>query len=181
MNTESGDDSRARARSLRRLKWGAILLPTLFILWSETVRHRFFDDAPVWLGNLVTATVAFLGSYFFAHLMFRLIERIEAAFIARNQRLAVLEERDRIARELHDGLAQLLAAITLQSERAHASLADGNTQAARVAVERIAQASSAAYADVREAIVGLRTGRRRISPTPSERPPSGSAIRRPSQ
>ena len=73
-------------------------------------------------------------------------------------RLAILEERDRIARELHDGLAQLLAAITLQSERARGSLADGNMQAARVAVDRIEQASAAAYTDVREAIVGLRTG-----------------------
>jgi signal transduction histidine kinase len=73
-------------------------------------------------------------------------------------RLAILEERDRIARELHDGLAQLLASITLQSERARASLADGNTHAARVAVDRIEQASAAAYTDVREAIVGLRTG-----------------------
>lgn len=75
---------------------------------------------------------------------------------AQSARVAVLEERDRIARELHDGLAQMLATITLQSERAHALLADGNSNAARVALDRIGEASGTAYADVREAIVGLR-------------------------
>ena len=258
METSHTDLAR-RTRSLRRLKWSAVLLPTFFIWSSETVRHHFFDDAPVWLGNLITASVALLGSYLFAHLMFQMIERIDAAVVARNERLAalyalaaianepsdeaalldasvpiiraflsadtvlfvpsepqpgaggyavplahrgtllgwlaihggpgrpdatiltaigetlsvaianrrlaaeaerlaILEERDRIARELHDGLAQILASITLLSERARASLADGNAQAARVAIDRIEHASGTAYADVREAIVGLRTG-----------------------
>ncbi len=90
MDTEPRTDLSTHARSLRRLKWSAILFPTLFIWSSETVRHRFFDDAPVWLGNLITATVALLGSYLFARLMFRLIERVDAALVARNRRLATL-------------------------------------------------------------------------------------------
>ena len=50
-----GDDLTQRTRSLRQLKWCAVLLPAFFIWSSETVRHRFFDDTPVWLGNIVTA------------------------------------------------------------------------------------------------------------------------------
>jgi signal transduction histidine kinase len=76
--------------------------------------------------------------------------------VAQAARIAVLEERDRIARELHDGLAQMLATMTLQSEHGRAVLAGGNVHAARVAFDHIERACSAAYADVREAIVGLR-------------------------
>src|SRR5882724_2525952 len=90
MKTEPGTDLSTRARSLRRLKWSAVLFPALFIWSSETVRHRFFDETPVWLGNLITATIAFLGSYLFAHLMFRLIERVDASVVARNRRLVTL-------------------------------------------------------------------------------------------
>jgi nitrate/nitrite-specific signal transduction histidine kinase len=260
MEREPARSDRAeRARALRRLRWGAVVWPTLFIFWSETVRHRFFDDVPTWLGNLITASVALAGALLFAHLFFRMIEQIDARLIARNERLAtlhalatiantardeaslldaslpvirdalrcaeaafvpdsghvpsagaayplvhngtllgtlllkgyvispepatieavretlaigianrrlatenarlaILEERDRIARELHDGLAQTLAAIGMQSERVRGALAEGNGAAARVAVEHIERASEAAYSDVREAIVGLRTG-----------------------
>jgi nitrate/nitrite-specific signal transduction histidine kinase len=252
-------DRSERTRALRRLRWGAVVFPTLFIWWSETLRHRFFDDAPTWLGNLVTASVSLAGALLFARLFFRVIERIDGHLIARNHRLAtlhmlaslanqpgneaaflatslpviraalgatavtfsveadaspatasryplthdgqtlgtvmiaglavppdpalmaaicetlavaivnrrltaenarlaILDERDRIARELHDGLAQTLAAIAMHGERVRAALAEGNLAAARVAIERIERASDAAYADVREAIVGLRAG-----------------------
>jgi signal transduction histidine kinase len=85
--------------------------------------------------------------------------------VAQAARIAVLEERDRIARELHDGLAQMLATMTLQSEHGRAVLAGGNIHAARVAFDHIERASSAAYADVREAIVGLRDAMDRDFPT----------------
>jgi nitrate/nitrite-specific signal transduction histidine kinase len=252
-------DRADRARALRRLRWSAVVFPTLFIFWSETVRHHYFDDAPTWLGNLVTASVSFAGAFLFAHLFLRVIERIDAHLVARNHRLAtlhtlaaianepgdeatllaaslpvireafqaaditfspaqeggategsgyplahdgtplgilhvqglraspepglaaaicetlavaianrrlaaqnarlaILEERDRIARELHDGMAQTLAAIAMHAERVRGALAEGNPAAARVAIDHIERASDAAYADVREAIVGLRAG-----------------------
>jgi len=50
-----------------------------------------------------------------------------------------------MARELHDGLAQMLAAITFQSEHARASLANGNTRAARVAAWGIRTSAATAF------------------------------------
>ena len=102
-----------RTRSLRRLKWSAVLLPTLFIWWSETIRHHFFDDAPIWLGNLITATVAFLGSYVFAQLLFRLIEGVDAAVVARNRRLATLYALAAVANRPSDEAALLHASLPI--------------------------------------------------------------------
>lgn len=253
--------SLSRTRFLRLLRWSAVVVPALFILLSESIRHGYLDDVlSFWLGNLVSAAIALFASYLFARIIFHFIERLDADLIAQNRRLAALnalstvmrgagdeamllaaslpvirdalavervtfvpgpvssearsgaiihplahdgtvlgvlavhgvgipvdhallaalgdalavalanrrltaqiariatlEERDRIARELHDGLAQMLATIAFQSERARAVLADGNAHAARVALDRIEEASGTAYADVREAIVGLRT------------------------
>lgn len=69
---------------------------------------------------------------------------------------AVLEERERIARELHDGLAQVLGFINTQSQAARKLLADGRLSDAASELEAMTAASREVYADVREAILGLR-------------------------
>ena len=73
---------------------------------------------------------------------------------------AVLAERDRIAREMHDSLAQVLGAIHL---RLRALAGHQDVRATRfIASELIALAdvSQEAYQDVREAILGLRDSSR---------------------
>lgn len=69
---------------------------------------------------------------------------------------AILAERDRIAREMHDSLAQVLGAthLRLRGLTAHPELTA--QPGVRAEVEDIADSCQAAYADVREAIVGLR-------------------------
>ncbi|MCL5107681.1 MAG: histidine kinase [Chloroflexi bacterium] len=73
------------------------------------------------------------------------------------QNLAVLEERDRIAREMHDGLAQVLGYLNLRLRAAEGMLAQGDGVATRAEIEQAASVTQEAYADVREAILGLRT------------------------
>ncbi|GAB48602.1 sensor histidine kinase [Mobilicoccus pelagius] len=70
---------------------------------------------------------------------------------------AALAERDRIAREMHDSLAQALGAAHL---RLHAIAARPDVTASPAAaheIEDVAALCEEAYADVREAILGLRT------------------------
>lgn len=71
--------------------------------------------------------------------------------------LAAAAERDRIARELHDSLAQMLGYIRLKAASALDSLSANETVKVRAALEEISRAAESSYADVREAILGLRT------------------------
>lgn len=70
--------------------------------------------------------------------------------------IAILGERERIAREMHDGLAQVLAYINAQTSAISRHLADGRTEEAREEVIQLRDAAREVYADVREAILGLR-------------------------
>lgn len=69
---------------------------------------------------------------------------------------AVLEERIRIARELHDGLAQVLGYINTQTLAVKRLLATGRSEAAKSQLDAMEGAARNVYGDVREAILGLR-------------------------
>ncbi|MDH3443587.1 MAG: histidine kinase [Deltaproteobacteria bacterium] len=85
-----------------------------------------------------------------------MVERL-AESEAKLKRLAILEERERIARELHDSVAQSLAFLNLKL--AELESAQGKTGA--LAIERtvsdMRKIVGDAYDDVRQAIFGLRT------------------------
>jgi signal transduction histidine kinase len=70
--------------------------------------------------------------------------------------LAVLEERDRIGREMHDGLAQVLGYVNAKAQAVHEFLRAGDAGAAERQLRELVSAAREAYADAREAIVGLR-------------------------
>ena len=71
--------------------------------------------------------------------------------------LAVTEERERIAREMHDSLAQVLGYVNTKAQAAETLLAGGQSERAAAQIGQLAEAARAAYADVREGILGLRT------------------------
>ncbi len=80
-----------------------------------------------------------------------------ARFHERTEQLAILEERHRIARELHDSLAQTLGWLNLKAEMLADSLERGEADKARTEVEAIRWVVRDACYDVRESIDGLRT------------------------
>ncbi len=69
---------------------------------------------------------------------------------------AVVDERMRIARELHDGLAQVLGFINTQTLAVKKLLASGRVPEAAGELDAMEAAARNVYGDVREAIVGLR-------------------------
>jgi signal transduction histidine kinase len=75
----------------------------------------------------------------------------------RLRELAVVEERERIAREMHDGLAQVLGYVNTKSQAVDAYLATGRIDEARVQLAELSGAARSVYVDVREAILGLRS------------------------
>ncbi len=70
--------------------------------------------------------------------------------------LAVLEERDRVAREMHDSLAQVLGYLHLKAQAAQRSLSRRGVVGAGADLDEVASLAHEAYVDVREAILGLR-------------------------
>ncbi len=83
-----------------------------------------------------------------------------ARLMERVQDEAVLEERERIAREMHDGLAQVLTYVNAQSIAIGKLLVSGEPSKARHELAQMEAAVRDVYADVREAILGLRTSPR---------------------
>lgn len=81
-----------------------------------------------------------------------------ARLYVESQRLAVLEERDRIAREMHDSLAQVLGLLGLKAGLASELLARGDVAGLRNQLSSIEEAAESGYNDVRASILELRSG-----------------------
>lgn len=79
-----------------------------------------------------------------------------AQLYRRVQGVAILEERDRIAREMHDGFAQVLGYVNTKAQAVRHLLATGRVQEAAEMVAQLEEAAREVYVDVREAILGLR-------------------------
>jgi signal transduction histidine kinase len=84
---------------------------------------------------------------------------IDSAYLQRRlQGAAVSEERLRIAHEMHDGLAQVLAYVNAKAQAVREFLRAGRIDEANRQLEQLAKAAREVYADLRESIMGLRTG-----------------------
>jgi signal transduction histidine kinase len=92
------------------------------------------------------------------HLADQAVIALEHALMAgRLQSLAVVEERGRIAREMHDSLAQILGYVSLQTQTIEALVKQGELDAVLGELKQSRQMIKAAQADVRESILSLRT------------------------
>lgn len=80
-----------------------------------------------------------------------------AHIYARLEGLTLAEERLRLAREMHDGQAQVLAFVSTKAQAVREYLNRGKIEEAKVQLEQLAVAAREIYADVREGILGLRT------------------------
>jgi len=80
----------------------------------------------------------------------------QARLLEQQRRLAVIRERERLARELHDDLAQVLAFVSTQGQTARRLMARGEISAADTQVARLVEVAQEADTDIRESILGLR-------------------------
>ena len=153
---------------LRILKWLTVLVPAVCAGIYETVRHSFLTtDLPNSLGTLIAVLLVVAISFGFARISFGIIQKMEEGLIERNrrlqelsrdaQRVAVLEERDRLAREMHDGIAQVLAYLLVRLDTIESLVDRGRSTEALAELRGMRSSGEVANAEVREAIAGLRT------------------------
>ena len=74
----------------------------------------------------------------------------------RFKEMATLEERERIAQELHDSIAQDLGAVHLRLAQVEKNMSVTGDSAAKEDLRQIRKIIKSSYVDVREAIFGLR-------------------------
>jgi PAS domain S-box-containing protein len=91
-------------------------------------------------------------------------KRAQAQILEQQRALATLTERERLARELHDSLGQVLGFTSLTLGAARKMMADGKLEKADDRLAHLENIVAEAHADVREDILDLR-----IAPT-RERP-----------
>ena len=80
----------------------------------------------------------------------------KATLLEKERQVAVLEERERLSREMHDSLAQVLGYLHLKAQETQRTLERDDLAKVGSELEDMASVAQEAYADVREAIIGLR-------------------------
>src|SRR5439155_20417440 len=108
--------------------------------------------------------VTFLGlalTYIFVETLFRVLWRLQAEALVREQDIqamsAVMQERERMSRELHDGAAQLVAHLLLRLDTIKELVEANRPQEAEAELERLHGVADEIYQDIGESISGLRT------------------------
>lgn len=104
----------------RQIKWTLFIVPALVIGSFETLRHTLLANfIPLQLGNWITALIDAAVIAVLSRQMFRLFEHNQQELSEEREWRAIHEERERLARELHDQIAQSIfyTGIQVQSIR----------------------------------------------------------------
>ncbi len=160
-------------RRLRRLKWLTVLAALGFVLVLDAVRLKIYPYLPSWPARLILGGMVLTAAALSFFRIFQVIEGMQERLARQNRdssprrkpparlherlrQLAVAEERLRIAHEMHDGLAQVLAYVNTKAQAVREFLRAGRTEDAVRQLDQLAAAAREVYGDVRESIIGLR-------------------------
>lgn len=142
---------------LIRVQWLVSLGPPLFVLvailssWlPHTAGVLGHEGEHLFLTIVLLAGI--IPFSIFVAILFRALGRLQRQL----QRQAIVEERERISRELHDNLAQVMGYVSTKAQAALEMLAARKQEAAIAQIEELGAAARDLYSDVREAILGLR-------------------------
>ena len=134
-----------------RLRLGLVVGLVLVVLYEFLTFHvdTWTHDASISM-SMVLAMAAVTGAMVAAQRQRALAEARQE-----NARLAIQEERNRMARDVHDILGHSLTVITVKAELA-ARLLEVSPERARAEVADLERLARDALADVRQAVVGFR-------------------------
>ena len=133
-------DKRAAALAVVPLKLDTRSVGALWVARFE--KQAFRETDVIWLNGLADQVVITIK---------------HGLMTSQLQSLSVIDERGRIAREMHDGLAQVLGYMNVQVQTLEAFLQKGKLDKVQSKLDQMRDAVQIAHADVRENILSLRT------------------------
>ena len=160
-------------RRLLLFKWLMVFIPPVTVaaghsLLAVTVAvghsplgHRVGRLAETLLVTVLVTCLALVLAYLFVESLFRVLRRLQAEAVAREQDIltmnAVMQERARLSRDLHDGVAQLVAQLLVRLDTIKELVEANRPREAAGEIERLHGVADELYEDIGESITGLRT------------------------
>ncbi len=156
-------------RRLLLFKWLMVVIPPVTLTAAHimlTVGHSRLEYTggrltQILLVTVLVASLALVLAYLFAETMFSVLRRLQAEALAQERDIAtmnaVMQERERLSRELHDGVAQLVADLLLRLDTIKELVGADRPREAEAALERLRGVADEIYEDIGESITGLRT------------------------
>jgi signal transduction histidine kinase len=112
--------------SYQSLKIMAILIPPLLIGGFELIRHHaLLHKLSMTTGNYLIILLTLAVSYVFSTWMFKVIEEKNQRLANEREMRAIYEERERLAKELHDNIAQTLFLLKVNLKKGKINEANG--------------------------------------------------------
>ncbi|MFC5402718.1 sensor histidine kinase [Cohnella soli] len=145
----------------RRLKWLILLIPTLTIGLWEYIRHTFLlPYLSMDLGNFLAPFIVLVVTLTVVRGLFGRLEQSQQALQREKESNASLEERERLARELHDGISQSLFLLAVKLDQLDEQVVEGPV---KPLAEGLRETVRVMHEDVRQAIANLKQ-----PPSPAE-------------
>ncbi|MFP3511461.1 histidine kinase [Peribacillus sp. SIMBA_075] len=102
----------------KQIKWLILILPTVTITLWEYIRHALLlPYISMDMGNFLSPVLVFVVTLIFLRHLFSILERFQEELRSEKAKKAALIEREKLARELHDGIAQSLFLLSVKMNK----------------------------------------------------------------
>ncbi|RLL42939.1 two-component sensor histidine kinase [Oceanobacillus piezotolerans] len=137
----------------KQIKWLILFIPTLTIALWEYIRHEFLlSYISMEVGNFLSPIFVFIVTLVFLRHLFSILERMQEELRLAKAKEAARLEREKLARELHDGIAQSLFLLSVKMNKFGRKNALENDPD----FEKIKQTLQHVHEDTRQAITNLK-------------------------
>ena len=149
-----------------KLQWLTVCGPATYLtlLALGVLYYHPHPLPPLWPALVVLLTLSAVGTSLFSRFVFVHVRRQEEEIVHRtrqladvNEAMAVITERQRIGRELHDSLAQTLGYLHLKLAELERRVTTGSAAQLEPELADLKRAARDAYEEARQAIFGLRS------------------------
>ncbi|KIL35971.1 histidine kinase [Cohnella kolymensis] len=137
-----------------KIKWLILAIPTLTIGLWEYIRHAFLlPYMSMELGNMLAPFIVLAVTLTLVRSLFSRLEHSQKALQREKASNAALEERERLARELHDGISQSLFLLAVKLDQLDKIAPEGQVRQLGAGLRETVRVI---HEDVRQAIANLR-------------------------